>query len=218
MPSHEAQSDAEALGGLRGYTDGESSPIVHQAATMGFPDMTNCGSISRRPGRDQDGMAYPPQSQASGILTTDSLRRMGAAKRAKRSEAVWEYSDSWAAGLFDGAGSISLVNRSEAVRSGEYRLVVQLSTLARRRSVLDELKRVFGGAILEKPDGSWKWQLSAISATRFLKAIRDHTLSRRAEIDAILELRALVGGPGTKISEADRVAREAGFEKWRLSR
>lgn len=110
----------------------------------------------------------------------------------------WQISDQWAAGFFDGEGSVSVVRRQ---RGGfiEHHLSVQVGQNDRRP--LDAMCAEYRGSTCntKTPSGCWRWRIHGKSAESFLQRIQPYSIVKAEQIALALELRALVGAPGRRV-------------------
>lgn len=109
----------------------------------------------------------------------------------------WVYSDQWAAGFFDGEGSVSINRRNS--RTPQHDLSVQVSQ--KQRPPLDELYIQHGGTIgqTKTPAGCWRWRLAGRKAEEFLIRIRPYVLVKRDVIDIAIDFRKTVVGTGKRL-------------------
>jgi hypothetical protein len=112
----------------------------------------------------------------------------------------WQICDQWAAGFFDGEGSISVVRRK---RGGfiEHHLSVQVGQNDQRPLIA--MRDEYGGSQCNSktPSGCWRWRIHGVPAGEFLKRIRPYSIVKAEQIDLALELRALVGKPGSRVPQ-----------------
>jgi hypothetical protein len=127
----------------------------------------------------------------------------------------WHYTDEWAAGFFDGEGCVCIQKRLRG-NFLEHFLSVQVGQST--RLCLDELAARFGGGVTSysKTGGKfWRWRLHGTKAERFLKTIQPHSLVKRREIDAAIELRSAIGSPGKRSTPWAREKKEAAYSHWK---
>lgn len=111
----------------------------------------------------------------------------------------------WAAGFFDGEGSVYLK------RSHERHLpaVVVGNTV---RLPLEELQRWYGGTIyaMKVKDGRrpcWAWQVSGARGVRpFLLSVREHLRVKRQQADVMLDFCELIASPGGRPTSPENLA------------
>ncbi len=116
----------------------------------------------------------------------------------------WHYSDQWAAGFFDGEGCVTISRRDRSPGFKEHFLAVQVGQNNKRP--LEVLHARFGGCFTKS--GCWRWRCHGSAACRFLQAIGPYSLVKRREVDLALELRALIGIPGRRVSPATFLLKE----------
>jgi len=111
----------------------------------------------------------------------------------------WQLSDQWAAGFFDGEGSVSLLRRK---RGGFIEHMLAVAVGQNDQRPLLALKAAYGGSQCNSktPSGCWRWRLHGAEAEAFLRRIRPYSIVKADQIDLALELRALVGKPGQRMA------------------
>jgi len=129
---------------------------------------------------------------------------------------MWLYSDQWAAGFFDGEGCIQIEPRASGGYTSYY---VNLAVAQNDRRPLMALQEKFGGQVKSASrsagDQCSRWRVSNRGAEAFLIAVLPHLLVKREQAEIALELRALVGSRGDKLTAAQRQARRDVYEKFR---
>lgn len=119
---------------------------------------------------------------------------------------------SWAAGFFDGEGSISiiLVNRKNKPNTSEVRVVVQLTQ--QQREPLELFQIAFGGTIGSYGNGHgtkvyYKWQLTGKEKTRnFLATLLPFFVVKRSQAEKALDCISLQHPLGAlPYSEAEKL-------------
>ena len=113
--------------------------------------------------------------------------------------------DAWAAGFFDGEGSISVPMHSDGV----YYLIVQVSQ--NRLEPLEALRDHYGGNIqFHSMPSMWTWKTSGFVAIEFLKKIRPWLMVKDKQADIAIEFPMV--GSGNKTSEENRLSRKSARE------
>jgi hypothetical protein len=118
----------------------------------------------------------------------------------------------YAAGFFDGEGSVSIETRRLVKHSAtlNWRLSVRVSQVD--PAPLQQLRSIWGGSICFRQPGKrsvrpyYQWSISTARAEQFLKDIASFAIVKQREIGIALEFRALIGRatPGRKgLSPAD---------------
>lgn len=130
----------------------------------------------------------------------------------------WVFSAEWAAGFFDGEGCVSIQRRQ---RGGflEHHLSVQVGQATRQ--CLDELAARYDGSVTRdrKAGGAFfRWRVHGQSAERFLRTIHPHSLVKRREIEAAIELREAIGLPSHRMKPGAFERKELAYAKWRQAR
>lgn len=129
---------------------------------------------------------------------------------------MWQYSDQWAAGFFDGEGCIAIEPRKSG-KSVSYYLTAQVSQNDVRP--LEELRSRFGGSVTSASrtsnDRCSRWRVSGLKAEAFLVRIFPHLLVRRERARRALAIRALVGSRSDRFTDAQRAARHQAYERFR---
>jgi hypothetical protein len=125
----------------------------------------------------------------------------------------WLYSDEWAAGFFDGEGSVSIFREA---RGGyvEHRVVVQLTQNDQRP--LHAVRERFGGTVSRgtaNPRCS-RWRVDGGDAERFMRAVLPHSLVKREKLQLALAMRDLIGTPGRRLPTGVLAAREAIYDRF----
>ena len=116
---------------------------------------------------------------------------------------VSEIECAWAAGFFDGEGSVSF-----AKVAGKHRYLL-VSVSCNARSGLERLHRWWGGRLyFENSRRCNRWILRSRQAEAFLRDIRPHISLKGEVIDVAMEYQKTVGYRGCRvISEEDRATR-----------
>lgn len=124
----------------------------------------------------------------------------------------WVYSDQWAAGFFDGEGSVSISKRQRTKGFLEHHLSVQI--VQTNKAALEEIQKRYGGS-LTKGKGQnlpvWRLRFHGTKATGFLEAILPYSLVKREEILIALKLRSAIGIPGQRSNEGAQRTKEEAF-------
>ena len=104
--------------------------------------------------------------------------------------------DAWAAGFFDGEGSLTIytLKGRKGRKTVEIRLVAQVSSQC--REPLEILRKLYGGYINEISNGRvkafWKWSLTGKQKMgKFLDAISSHSIIKKAQILTAYECLAI---------------------------
>jgi hypothetical protein len=111
----------------------------------------------------------------------------------------------WAAGFFDGEGSIHITPK--------HRLVVAVGQVSRQP--LDIFLRLLGGSLHSRPaygnhQASWKWQAEARSAGIALGMLVPHLVNKKAEAELALDFQSRISRRGPKrLDEWDLAERSA---------
>ena len=115
-------------------------------------------------------------------------------------------SDEWAAGFFDGEGSISIRPHSHGRSERLYVAVSQ-----RSRAPLEALRETYGGSVSKTrtPSNCHRWRITGVGAEAFLRRIQPHALVKREPIAIALEFRATKGLRGRRLAEGVREHRAA---------
>lgn len=120
----------------------------------------------------------------------------------------WLLSDQWAAGFFDGEGSVSVLRR---VRGGFIEHMLAVAVGQNDQRPLLALRDEYGGSQCNSktPSGCWRWRIHGGQAEAFLRRIRPYSIVKAEQIDLALEIRALVGKPGSRVPLAVWEKKEA---------
>ena len=117
---------------------------------------------------------------------------------------MWQYSDQWAAGFFDGDGCVSIRRRrrGNCVDHAVYAQVTQKDP-----SPLRAFQNEFGGSIspTKTPSGCYRWRVAGRKAERFLRRIQTYSLVKAEPIRLALELRDSMLLPGQRHIDRDAV-------------
>ena len=113
----------------------------------------------------------------------------------------WKYTDEWAAGFFDGEGSVCVSRRKRTAGFIEHHLAVQVVQVDPRP--IHALRARFGGS-LRQADRNGKpffyLRFHGTKAEHFLKTMYPHLLVKREEAGLALQLRELIGVPGRRMA------------------
>ncbi len=128
----------------------------------------------------------------------------------------WIYSDAWAAGVFDGEGYVTIQKR---LRGGFLEHQVYAQVGQQIPEPLQALANRFGGNVTTESRYAnglfWRWRVYGTIAESFLTAVFPHSLVKREEIAAALDLRACVGKPGTRSSLELFHQKECAYARWK---
>ena len=103
----------------------------------------------------------------------------------------------YAAGLFDGEGSVC-ITYSPANSRGNRVHKLHVLVINTDLRMLNWLQTRFGGHIKEQAKGPlsrricWNWQPGALQAETFLRSIRPYSIGKSAQIDVALAFRSTV--------------------------
>jgi hypothetical protein len=101
----------------------------------------------------------------------------------------------WAAGFFDGEGSINIVKQANKGGNTNYALVVDVSQVDPRP--LEILQKHWRGSLRTRPQPNpkWKtptiWTVRSIQAEQFLRDIRPYLIVKGEEADVALRFREI---------------------------
>lgn len=87
----------------------------------------------------------------------------------------------WAAGFFDGEGSI-YINKTA---KGYYSLQVKIGQV--EKSPLEKFSKLFGGNVTQPSSGVYYWSLSNKEALVFLASIRKYLVNKQSEANVALQ-------------------------------
>jgi hypothetical protein len=123
----------------------------------------------------------------------------------------WLLSDQWAAGFFDGEGSVSILRRT---RGGFIEHMLAVAVGQNDQRPLLALRDAYGGSQCNSktPSGCWRWRIHGGAAEAFLRRIRPYSIVKADQIDLALELRALVGAPGQRMKPGVWEQKEGNLE------
>lgn len=115
---------------------------------------------------------------------------------------MYNMTTEYAAGFFDGEGSINIV-RSKNSSNGRVHHALAVSVSQVRREPLDMLVEKYGGTVTTtrcQPDKNWRpahrWNIRSQQAENFLRDIRPHLIVKAAEADIALEFRSIKAARG----------------------
>lgn len=118
---------------------------------------------------------------------------------------------SYAAGLFDGEGSVNLSSKGKDLK------IIRTSVANTCKDLLDFLSDNFGGMVYTKAPRmgtrqQYEWVATGQAAISFLRTIRPHMKETnkiaRADL-AIRDLHPLMSRPGINLTPEQRIARRA---------
>ena len=110
----------------------------------------------------------------------------------------WKLTKEWAAGFFDGEGCVS-VSRRKRGSFIEHFISVQVGQNDERPLVA--LREKYGGSqcFSKTPSGCYRWRIHGKEAEVFLTDILPYSLCKREQIRIVLEIRKLIGKPGSRM-------------------
>lgn len=113
----------------------------------------------------------------------------------------------WAAGIFDGEGSLTLANRLDS--KGNVRGSVRLSVGATDRAMIDRLQALFGGPAWDggppRQEGwkrVWLWHVSGRAVGIILKMIRPYVVVKGELADLAIEYAETINHSGRSMPPA----------------
>jgi hypothetical protein len=105
----------------------------------------------------------------------------------------------WIGGFFDGEGCISITKRQRSENFVEHFLAVQIAQ--KQRHPLEMIQRRFGGclSVARRGDAEFYYlRMHGTRAQRFIEEVRPYLICKDGEADLALELRRLIGKPGSR--------------------
>lgn len=133
----------------------------------------------------------------------------------------WHYTDQWAAGFFDGEGSISITKRKRTEGFVEHHLSVQI--VQKDKRPLLEIQKYYGGSLTSTNGNKgrtsvWRLRFHGTKAGAFLEAIFPYSLVKKEEIAIGLKLRSAIGRPGCRSNDRLRNIKEESYQELRRIR
>ena len=115
----------------------------------------------------------------------------------------------WAAGFFEGEGSITIQKRRRRGYSSRFAYILRVGVGQRDTKPLELLKAYWGGTYHQlghRP--SWEWFISSNQASRFLKDISPYLQFRGGLVELAFEFFNSIGKPGKWVTREKEEYRE----------